>query len=441
MAPALAALSIVLLLLLVALILGGFFSLLLITLVLFSIAFGIKALLSAISFVRLNRDLRDGQKRFIDAQVETQDIVVPSGGGDSSAYTFWIRAAGRKIVVTEDQYYKVKKGDTIQAYVAPYSGTVLGLSTTGELTAGPGATPVPYLPPAVPVSKRTRKILVAAIVGVVVVVVVLAVAGIVVMNMSEKTYNSINPFAPKPPQGAFPATIGNYKQNAMYYSDNRRYGSGYDFYSYYQSTDGKTIEYHVIDYGSAQNVKDKMRGRNDYGGKARVVQQSDSRVAVAIDANATMVLLAAGQRLIRLQGKPASIAEFENALPYAALEIERPAPYKAADLGDKAIPAASMLEEFVKVKNAAAAKYDGKTILFSGTIATVPYRITQAAILPLQKASTSQSKLLVINAYFPLSYAEKIEQLSVGQQVNLRCNVNVDKETKEFARIGDCQLE
>jgi hypothetical protein len=156
--------------------------------VLFSFAFGIKALLSAISFARLNRDLREGHKRFIDAQVEAQDLVVPSGGGDSSAYTFWIRAAGRKIVV-------------------------------------------------------------------------------------------------------------------------------------------------------------------------------------------------------------------------------------------------------------AAAKYDGKTFLFSGTIASIPYRLAEVMILPLQKAAGSQSKGNVIDAYFPLSYTERIERLSVGQQVNLRCRVDVYKETKEFALLGGCQLE
>jgi uncharacterized protein (DUF58 family) len=130
MAPAMAGLTVVLLLAFAGLIVAGVFSLVLITLLLFGFATGVNSLLNAVRFVKLNRDLRDGQKRLVNAPVEAQDIDVPRGGGSASSYNFWVKAGGRKLAVTEQQYYQLKKGDVIQAYVAPYSGTVLGISKT-----------------------------------------------------------------------------------------------------------------------------------------------------------------------------------------------------------------------------------------------------------------------------------------------------------------------
>ena len=251
-APASAVLSILLLLALVGLLLAEVFSLLLLTLLLFSVAFAVKALVSTIGFFRLNRDLREGQKRFVDAPVEAQDIVVPSGGGSSSAYIFWIKAGGRKINVSEEQYYQVKKGDSVQAYVAPYSGTVLGLSKSGEmaaeLSASGSAETSPLAPARKPLNKTTKRSLIAAAVIVGVGILFLGAVGVAVMVSSEKTLNSLNPFAPKPPQGAFPEMIAGNKQDATYYKDYRRLGNGYEFTSFYTTPRGGTLAYDVIDF-------------------------------------------------------------------------------------------------------------------------------------------------------------------------------------------------
>ena len=135
MAPVMAGLTVLLLLAFAGLILGGVFSLILILLLLFGFATAVNSLLNAVRFAQLNRDLRDGQKRLVNAPVERQDIDVPRGGGSASSYNFWVKAGGRKLTVTEQQYYQLKKGDVIQAYVAPYSGTVLGITKSVEATA------------------------------------------------------------------------------------------------------------------------------------------------------------------------------------------------------------------------------------------------------------------------------------------------------------------
>jgi TonB family protein len=325
LAPVMAAGSILLLLFLVGLILVEVYSLFLITLLLISLGFGLKALLSTITLFRLNRDLRAGQKRFVNAPVEAQDIDVPSGGGGADAYTFWIKAGGRKIAVSEEQYYQVKKGDTVLAYVAPHSGVVFGLSKGAELSAEERAQPAvsasQLVPARKPMSKTKKRLLLAGVSIVVVGVVFLAVVGIAIMIMPAQTYNRLNPFAPKPPAGAFAENIGGYRQSTISYSDLRRYGSGYLFSAYYNSPDGKTIEYGVTDYASPEKVKERMSG-SYHVGNATILQRSDARVA-AIGLRDAIVLLAAGQRLIRISGPPANVIEFENKLPYAAFGLNQ----------------------------------------------------------------------------------------------------------------------
>ena len=81
----------------------------------------------------LSKDLRLGQKQMLSGPVEAQNIDVKRTKNDDgyesdATYRFWIQIAGKKVTLTEDQYYQFKKGDLAEAFVAPYSGNVLGLS-------------------------------------------------------------------------------------------------------------------------------------------------------------------------------------------------------------------------------------------------------------------------------------------------------------------------
>lgn len=81
----------------------------------------------------LSKDLRLGQKEMLTGPVEAQNVDVTrtknDDGYESDAkYRFWIQIAGKKVTLTEDQYYQFKKGDLAEAFVAPHSGNVLGLS-------------------------------------------------------------------------------------------------------------------------------------------------------------------------------------------------------------------------------------------------------------------------------------------------------------------------
>ena len=79
------------------------------------------------------KDLRASQKQMISGPVEAQDVDVTrktndDGSESDATYRFWIRIEGRKVTVSEDQYYQFKKGDLATAFIAPHSETVLGVS-------------------------------------------------------------------------------------------------------------------------------------------------------------------------------------------------------------------------------------------------------------------------------------------------------------------------
>lgn len=92
-----------------------------------------KALLSLFKFLAFSRDLRAGQKKVISGPVEAQNVDVSrtkdsDGVEGSASYRFWIQIGGKKITVSEEQYYQFKKGDVAEAFIAPNSGTVLGVN-------------------------------------------------------------------------------------------------------------------------------------------------------------------------------------------------------------------------------------------------------------------------------------------------------------------------
>jgi len=94
---------------------------------------GIPALTFLYALSWLSKDLRDGQKLMLRGPVEAQNVDVTrtkdeDGDEGDATYRFWIQIAGKKVTLSEDQYYQFKKGDMAEAFVAPRSGNVLGLS-------------------------------------------------------------------------------------------------------------------------------------------------------------------------------------------------------------------------------------------------------------------------------------------------------------------------
>ena len=105
----------------------------LIALPFFSLVLLVRALLALLTFLSLSRDLKDGRKQIISGPVEAQNMDVSrstsrSGVEGSASYKFWIQVKGKKLTVTEEEYYQFKKGDLVEAFIAPNSGTVFGVN-------------------------------------------------------------------------------------------------------------------------------------------------------------------------------------------------------------------------------------------------------------------------------------------------------------------------
>jgi hypothetical protein len=105
----------------------------LVALPLFSLVALVRGLISLFNLLALSRDLRDGQKKVISGPVEAQNMDVSRskssrGVEGSASYRFWIQIGGKRITVSEEQYYQFKKGDVAEAFVAPHSGTVLSVN-------------------------------------------------------------------------------------------------------------------------------------------------------------------------------------------------------------------------------------------------------------------------------------------------------------------------
>jgi hypothetical protein len=85
----------------------------------------------------LKKDLGRGQKALISGPIDDQNVDVTrhtdrNGVESSATYNFWIKVGGRKITVTEEQYYRLKRGDQIEIQVAPHSQTVFGINKYSE---------------------------------------------------------------------------------------------------------------------------------------------------------------------------------------------------------------------------------------------------------------------------------------------------------------------
>ena len=94
---------------------------------------GVPALIFLYALSWLSKDLRAGQKQMLRGPIEAQNVDVTrrtydDGSEGDATYRFWIQIAGKKVTLSEDQYYQFKKGDMAEAFVAPHSGNVLGLS-------------------------------------------------------------------------------------------------------------------------------------------------------------------------------------------------------------------------------------------------------------------------------------------------------------------------
>ena len=98
-----------------------------------SFLLAVTGLIRLFFFRVFSKDLHAGQKQIISGPIEAQDVDVTrktdsEGVEGDASYRFWIQIGGKKVTVSEDQYYQFKKGDLAEAFIALHSATVLGVN-------------------------------------------------------------------------------------------------------------------------------------------------------------------------------------------------------------------------------------------------------------------------------------------------------------------------
>jgi hypothetical protein len=79
---------------------------------------------------KANRDLGEGRKSVLTAEVSKQFMKSYEGSrrrGSSVSISYYVEIAGKAYRVTEEDYYKYKKGMTVEVHTTPYGRTLLGI--------------------------------------------------------------------------------------------------------------------------------------------------------------------------------------------------------------------------------------------------------------------------------------------------------------------------
>jgi hypothetical protein len=107
---------------------------------------------------------------------------------------------------------------------------------------------------------------------------VVGAAALVVLNMPEVEYNRLNPFSPKPPRVAFPATIAGFTLSSQpdLFNFTKLSEDCWKFSAYYNKAN-RTIGYSARLFSSAEEAKHKLDDAR-YGD---VVQRTDSQLVRA----------------------------------------------------------------------------------------------------------------------------------------------------------------
>jgi len=79
---------------------------------------------------KADRDLADGRKRVLTAEVSRQFMKSYEGSrrsGSGVSISYYVEIAGKEYRVTEEDYYKYKKGMPVEVHTTAYSGKLLGI--------------------------------------------------------------------------------------------------------------------------------------------------------------------------------------------------------------------------------------------------------------------------------------------------------------------------
>ncbi len=214
-----------------------------------------------------------------------------------------------------------------------------------------------------------------------------------VAMMPQRTFNRLNPFTPKPPEGTFPTSVGTYNlDHAPDYVAPSSYNPVTHFESEYVSG-AENIRYTLWVYNSEAEMNADFEKRKKSAGGAsangKVVDNSDTRYAVAAMSGwDSSIIFKDGIYIKQIKAyRQQPTLDFEgflkNAPPAQAVtfnvsELSKPVTNSnsssnksntnsSSTSSSSSVTVGQLLEEYKSNPAAADQKYKGKTITFSGT--------------------------------------------------------------------------
>jgi hypothetical protein len=234
-----------------------------------------------------------------------------------------------------------------------------------------------------PPMKTSTKLL---LIGIPLVFIGLIFVSAVFALMSQRQYNRLNPFTPKPPAGSFPSQLGtfNLKESPDYNEVN--YYTPVENWEGVYTNGTNYITYKLWNYKSDAELNTAFDARKKYvtpTSKFKVLDDSGARyVVMSFSGSSLCIVLKDGMQLKELSGgdqKP--MYEFEGFLKNAPPAAVVPINYSemtannnsstnsnsSSSTNSASLTVGQLLEEFKKDSDAADKKYKNKMIIFTGT--------------------------------------------------------------------------
>jgi hypothetical protein len=195
--------------------------------------------------------------------------------------------------------------------------------------------------------------------------------------MPERQRNRLNPFSPKPPAGAFPSQLGDFRlEHKPDYIAPTSYSPLPHFEAEYKN-DSHTVRYSLWNYQTEAELNADFEARRKpvAGEKSKVVDNTDTRYAVAaLSGWSSYVIFKDGTQLKYLTGyNQKAVLDFEGLLknapplpvvPLNEAELSKP----AASDNNLSVTVLQLIDDYKKDTTAADKKYKGKTITVTGSV-------------------------------------------------------------------------
>ena len=256
------------------------------------------------------------------------------------------------------------------------------------------------------------------------------------LNMSEQSYNRLNPFTPKPPEGVFPAQVGDYTiAQKPDYNKPTISTPATRFDGEYKKGTG-TVRYAVAIYNSEaetadayNKIKDSIKD-TDHG---KVVEKSDNRIAVAaLSGWNSYVYIKDGKYLKTIDSYNQKDAlDFEGFLknqPPQAITMLNEAELKQNALGTKSdvVTVLQLLDDYKKDDAAADKKYKDKVIKIAGAVEFSDRDKTGEWIVGFLRPGATKATDGMVVASFEKAKELPVTVLKKGDNVTLQCKVSMN---------------